>query len=103
MYSLLDGYATPEENLKRASAIGLKALAISEHGNQYSWPYYAKLHEKYPDVKLLYGVEFYECFDMSVQDKESKYFHLIAIAKNENGRIALNKLITKIYFLRAFI
>ena len=98
MYSLLDGYATPEENLKRASEIGLKALAISEHGNQYSWPYYAKLHEKYPDVKLLYGVEFYECFDMSVQDKDSKYFHLIAIAKNEDGRKALNKLITKSNF-----
>lgn len=98
MYSLLDGYATPEENLKRASEIGLKALAVTEHGNQYSWPYYAKLHEKYPDVKLLYGVEFYECFDMSVQDKDSKYFHLIAIAKNEDGRKALNKLITKSNF-----
>ena len=98
MYSLLDGYATPEENLKRASEIGLKALAITEHANQYSWPYYAKLHDKYPDVKLLYGVEFYECFDMSIQDKDSKYFHLIAIAKNENGRIALNKLITKSNF-----
>ena len=35
---------------------------------------------------------------MSVQDKDSKYFHLIAIAKNENGRIALNKLITKSNF-----
>lgn len=94
-YSLLDGYATPEENLIRASKLGLKALAITEHGNQYSWVYYDKLHEKYPDIKLLFGVEFYECFDMNIKDKDSKYFHLIAIAKNEQGRIAINKLITE--------
>ena len=71
-YSLLDGYATPEENLKRASDIGLKALAVTEHGNQYSWCYYDKLHSKYPNVKIIYGVEFYECFDMNVKDKENK-------------------------------
>lgn len=94
-YSLLDGYATPEENLIQAQKIGLKALAITEHGNEYSWIYYDKLSKKYPDIKIMYGVEFYECFDVKVQDKDSKYFHLIAIARNENGRKALNKLVTK--------
>lgn len=95
MYSLLDGYSTPEENLKRASEIGLKAFAISNHGNEYSWCYYEKLKLKYPDIKIIYGVEFYECFDMHVQDKDSKYFHLVVLAKNENGRKAINKLVTK--------
>lgn len=93
-YSLLDGYALPEENLQRAEEIGLKALAITEHGNEYSWCYYDKLHEKYPSVKLLFGVEFYECFDMTEQNKDSKYFHLIVLAKNENGRKAINQLVT---------
>ena len=93
-YSLLDGYALPEENLQRAEEIGLKALAITEHGNEYSWCYYDKLHEKYPSVKLIFGVEFYECFDMTEQNKDSKYFHLIALAKNENGRKAINQLVT---------
>ena len=95
MYSLLDGYSTPEENLKRASEIGLKAFAITNHGNEYSWCYYEKLKPKYPDIKIIYGVEFYECFDMHVQDKDSKYFHLVVLAKNENGRKAINKLVTK--------
>lgn len=95
MYSLLDGYSTPEENLKRASEIGLKAFAISNHGNEYSWCYYEKLKPKYPDIKIIYGVEFYECFDMHVQDKDSKYFHLVVLAKNESGRKAINKLVTK--------
>nr|DAW45678.1 MAG TPA: DNA polymerase alpha chain like domain [Caudoviricetes sp.] len=30
--SLLDGFSSPEENLKRASELGLKAIAITEHG-----------------------------------------------------------------------
>jgi DNA polymerase-3 subunit alpha len=94
MYSLLDGYAKPEEYLKRAKEIGLKAFCITEHGNAYSWCYFDKLKKDYPEVKMLYGVEFYECFDRNEKNKDTKYFHLIAIARNERGRIALNELIT---------
>lgn len=94
MYSLLDGYGTCEEYLKRAKEIGLKAFCITEHGNAYSWCYFDKLKKDYPEVKMLYGVEFYECFDRKQKDKDSKYFHLIAIARNERGRVALNELIT---------
>lgn len=94
MYSLLDGYSTPEEYLERAKEIGLKAFAITEHGNEYSWCYFDKLKEKYPDIKMIYGVEMYECFDRSVCDKTSKYFHLVVLAKNEKGRKALNHLVT---------
>ena len=94
MYSLLDGYATPKEYLERAREIGLKAFCITEHGNAYSWCYFDKLKKDYPEVKMLYGVEFYECFDREDKNKDTKYFHLIAIARNERGRIALNELIT---------
>lgn len=94
MYSLLDGYSTPEEYLEKAKEIGLKAFAITEHGNEYSWCYFDKLKEKYPDIKMIYGVEMYECFDRSVCDKTSKYFHLVVLAKNEKGRKALNHLVT---------
>lgn len=95
MYSLLDGYGTPKEMLNRAKEIGLKAYAVTEHGNQYSYVYFDKLKKEYPDIKIIYGVELYECFDTSIQDKNSKYFHLIALAKNEKGRKALNSIITK--------
>lgn len=93
-YSLLDGYSSPEENLKRASELGLKAVAITEHGEVTSWPYYSELKDKYPSVKLLYGIEAYECEDREVKDKNSKYWHLIIIAKNEAGRQAVNRLST---------
>lgn len=92
--SLLDGFSSPEENLKRASELGLKAIAITEHGEVTSWPYYSELKDKYPNVKLLYGIEAYECEDREVKDKNSKYWHLIIIAKNEAGRQAVNRLST---------
>lgn len=95
MYSVLDGFATPKEYLDRAKELNLKAFAITEHGNEYSFPYFDKLKSKYPDIKMIYGVELYECFDINIKDKDSKYFHLIALAKNEQGRIALNEIITK--------
>lgn len=93
-YSLLDGYSSPEENLKRASELGSKAVAITEHGEVTSWPYYSELKDKYPNVKLLYGIEAYECENREVKDKNSKYWHLIIIAKNEAGRQAVNRLST---------
>lgn len=95
-YSILDGFSHPHEYLDRLVELGINSMAITNHGNQYSWIYYAKLlkEEKYKHIKILYGVEFYEAFDMSVKDKDSKYFHLIVIAKNENGRKAINKLVT---------
>ena len=93
-YSLLDGFSMPEENMKRASELGLKALAITEHGEVTSWPYYSELQDKYPNVKLLYGIEAYECSDREVKDPDNKYWHLILIARNELGRQAINRLST---------
>lgn len=90
----MDGFSSPEENLKRASELGLKALAITEHGEVTSWPYYSELQDKYPDVKLLYGIEAYECADREVKDTNNKYWHLILIARNELGRHAINRLST---------
>lgn len=95
MYSLLDGFGTPKEMLEQCQKVGIKTYAITEHGNEYSWVYFDKLKKDYPDIKLIYGVELYECFDTSVHDKNNKYFHLIALAKNEAGRKALNTIITK--------
>ena len=95
MYSLLDGFGTPKEMLEQCQKVGIKTYAITEHGNEYSWVYFDKLKKDYPDIKLIYSVELYECFNTSVHDKNNKYFHLIALAKNEAGRKALNTIITK--------
>lgn len=94
MFSLLDGFSTPKEYLQRCSELGIKSMAVTEHGNQLSWLCFAKLKKEFPDIKMLYGVEMYETEDLSIQDKNLKYYHLVVIAKNENGRRALNDLVT---------
>ena len=93
-FSILDGFSSPEENLKRASELKLKALAITEHGELTSHPYYAELKNKYPDVKQLFGIEAYECEDRGINDPNNKYYHMIIIARNEEGRKAINRLST---------
>ncbi len=94
-FSVLDGFSSPKEYLERAKSIGLKGLQISEHGNEYSFVYYAELQKEYPDIRILYGIEAYECFDINVKDKDSKYFHLLLTCINEKSRIALNEIVTK--------
>lgn len=97
-YSLLDGYGSPKEMLDRAKEIGLKAFAITEHGNEYSHIYFDLIKKDYPDIKMIYGCELYECEDITVKDKDNKYFHLICLIRNEQGRKDLNKVITKSNF-----
>lgn len=97
-FSALDGYSSPKEYLEQCRELGLKTFAITEHGNEYSWCYFDMLKNEFPEIKMIYGVEFYECFNMSIQDPNNKYFHLVVLARNENGRKAINKLVTKSNF-----
>ena len=85
-FSLLDGYGSPEEMLNQARKIGLKAFAVTEHGNVYSHIYYDLIKKNYPDIKLIYGCELYECDDIEIKDKDNKYYHLICLVRNEQGR-----------------
>ena len=97
-YSLLDGYGSPQEMLDRAKEIGLKAFAINEHGNVYSHIYFDLIKKNYPDIKMIYGCELYECENIEIKDKDNKYFHLICLIRNEQGRKDLNRVITKSNF-----
>lgn len=94
-YSLLDGFSEPKDYMDVAKNLGLSGIGITEHGNLFSAPYFELLKKDYPDVKVVYGVESYEAFDMSIKDKDSRYFHLVILAKTERGRIAMNEIITK--------
>lgn len=95
-YSLLDAIIEPEELVKKVKEQdGDKAaLCVTEHGNVYSNVEIYKLCKQY-GVKYLLGCEMYICEDVNIKTKGSKYNHLVVIAKNENGRINLNKLISQ--------
>lgn len=96
--SFQDGFAKPKEYFEMAKKLGYKGIAITEHGNFCSAPYIDLLSREYPEIKVVFGFEAYECFDINEKNKDSKYFHLIILAKNENGRKAINKIITESNF-----
>lgn len=93
-YSLLDAIIDPEQLIRGMAERGEKALCVTEHGNVYSNVEIYKLCKRY-GVKYMYGCEMYICGDVNVRDASSKYHHLVVIAKNETGRINLNKLVSQ--------
>jgi DNA polymerase III subunit alpha len=98
-YSLFDGVATPQEYVDRASALGMQAIAITDHGTLSGHrEMYRMAKEK--GIKPILGVEGYFCVDRF--DKRAKaerteptdmvYNHIILLAKNQLGLENLNKI-----------
>lgn len=94
-YSLLDAIIEPEALVKKIKEQDgdSAALCVTEHGNLYSDVEVYKLCQKY-GVKYLLGCEMYICNDVTIKSKDNKYNHLVVIAKNETGRLNLNKLVS---------
>src|SRR3989344_4599125 len=95
-YSLLDGLGKLDHLIERAKTLGMDALAITDHGAMYgSFKFYLKA--KAAGIKPIIGVETYVA-RRSHTDKEGKIdtdpYHLILLAKNENGYRNLMKLVT---------
>ena len=96
-HSYKDGYGSPKEMMDRAKEVGLKAIAITNHASVGSLIYYDDISKNYPDIKIIFGCELYEnpYNDPTIQDKDNKYYHLICLARNEQGRKDLNRIITR--------
>lgn len=92
-FSLQDSIIRPEELVEHLKKIGQTGCAITDHGNLYAGVSIYKLFKKH-GLKYVHGIEFYICDDTSERNKENKYYHLIALAKNEVGRLNINKLVS---------
>jgi DNA polymerase-3 subunit alpha len=98
-YSLFDGIATPQEYVDRAVALGMPAIAITDHGSLSG---HRELYRsaKEAGIKPILGIEGYITKDrLDHTDKKDKndpldlnYNHLIILAKNTKGLENLNKL-----------
>lgn len=98
-YSLLDGLSKIEPMVKHAKSLGMKALAITDHGNMYgAIKFYSTC--KAADIKPIIGCEIY-ITKRSLTDKEAgidkDYNHLILLAKNETGYKNLMKIVSISY------
>ena len=78
---------------ERLQEIGQSTVAITDHGSALGAVILYK-ELKAAGIKMIYGVEAYTCDDAKIKDKNNKYYHLVLLAKNETGRINLNRLIT---------
>jgi DNA polymerase III subunit alpha len=95
-YSLLDGAASIPGLFKKAAADGMKALAITDHGNMFGVFQFVAEAAKHEGVKPIVGCEFYVVADrhrrsFTKEDKDKRY-HQLFLAKNAEGYKNLVKL-----------
>ena len=83
-YSILDGATKIAVAAKKAKALGMPALAITDHGNMYGAVNFFDACEK-EGIKAIIGTEFYVCDDLTVKSGKSKLNHLVLLCKNEEG------------------
>ncbi len=102
-YSILDGASQIEPLIKKAADDGMKALAITDHGNMYGVLHFVKRALEM-GIKPIIGCEVY-ITDGSMHEKKGKEdrsgYHMILLAKNRTGYDNLSKLVS-LGFLEGF-
>jgi len=82
-YSFLDGVCSPEQLVYTAHALGMPAIALTDHGNMFGSFKYYDACVKYGFIPIP-GCEFYLCDD--VHRKESRATtHITVLAMNSMG------------------
>lgn len=90
-FSYGDGYQLPAEHVEFCANAGMKAMALTEHGNTSSHVQLDKACKKH-GLKPLFGLEAY-----IAPPKEMRKFHQTIIAINQTGLVNLYKLVTQSY------
>jgi DNA polymerase III subunit alpha len=93
-FSILDGAANIDLLVKKAASLGMKALAITDHGNMYGVMHFTKAAKKY-GIKPIIGCEVYVA-EGSRHEKKGKEdrsgHHLILLAKDRQGYENLSRM-----------
>jgi DNA polymerase-3 subunit alpha len=97
-YSLLDGAAPVQALADKAEELGMKYLAITDHGNMFGVLHFITACKEHADknhtpranpINPIIGNEFYMApgsrNTKSHAEHENKYYHLILLAKNLDG------------------
>ena len=98
-YSLLDGASDLEKLVKRAKALNMPAVAITDHGNIFGAVHFFN-YAKAAEVKPILGCELYVCkkddhrIDKMPPDGDT-YNHLVVLAQNEEGYRNLVKIVSE--------
>lgn len=88
----IDSVTGFQDYVDKAKECGMSALAISEHGNILEW-WHKKCAIEKAGMKYIHAVEAYVTH--SLKEKIRDNYHCLLIAKNYEGFLELNKLISK--------
>lgn len=91
-YSLLDSATEFTEYVDLAVKYGYKAFASTEHGKPLGW-IAKKLYCDKVGIKFIHGVEIY--MTESLEEKKRNNFHTVLLAKNYDGVLELNELVSR--------
>ncbi|MCU0439859.1 MAG: DNA polymerase III subunit alpha [Raineya sp.] len=94
-FSLLDGAASIKEMMKKAQKNGMKAVALTDHGNMFgAFKFVAEANAH--NLKPIVGCEFYLVKDRHLKTfkkgEKDKRYHQLLLAKNPEGYRNLAKL-----------
>ena len=96
-YSLLDGLPKIDELLDYVKELGMDSVAITDHGVMYgAVEFYKKAKAK--GVKPIIGCEIYVAWEKLEQKRpniDDKKYHLVLLAKNQQGYKNLAQIVTK--------
>ena len=94
-FSLLDSTTPFQRYVDLVAAEGGKAIAFTEHGNQWRW-IAKKMYCDKKEIKYIHGMEAY----LTQSDKFAKIrdnYHVVLLAKNLEGVEEINRLFSKSY------
>lgn len=94
-YSLLDGASRIDRLMEKTQQSGMKAIAITDHGNMFGVFDFVAQAQKHK-IKPIVGCEFYMVEDRHIkkfsQTTPDRRYHQLLLAKNEEGYRNLTKL-----------
>ena len=89
--SFLDAMIQPDKLAERAAAVGMKAVALTDHGNLHNFVKMYEACEKH-GIKFIPGCEFYFTHDHEAKERKSR--HITVLAMNNTGLSNLYKMTT---------
>lgn len=88
-YSYGDGFGSVTSHVERVAALGMTAVALTEHGNVSSWVALEKACKR-TGLKPIFGLEAY-----IAPENERRKNHMCLLAMNEIGLTNLNRIVTQ--------
>ena len=96
-YSLLDGSNKISKVIERAKALGMKHVAITDHGSMYGTVEFYKEAKK-AGIKPIIGCEIYVAakdMNLKTTDPENSTHHLVLLCKNATGYQNLMQIVSE--------